>query len=98
MEEDQIEPAAEENAADSAITSNAEAPQMISTPTQAQDAATSMPAESVYSIAELSGATTALGTRPECIMAALRESEKTEFTLPEAKQIVNKFLKREVKR
>lgn len=37
------------------------------------------------------------GTRPECVSAALRSAEKTECTVSEAKVIVEKFLKREVK-
>ncbi len=54
--------------------------------------------ESKYSIAELESATKKLGAKPECIYAALKEKQKESFTLVEAKQIVNQFLKREVKK
>ncbi len=37
------------------------------------------------------------GTRQECVAAALKTAGKPEYTLPEAKGIVEKFLKREVK-
>lgn len=34
---------------------------------------------------------------PECVAAALKKADKTEFTLTEAKKIVSEFMKREVK-
>ena len=37
------------------------------------------------------------GTRQECVAAALKAAGKTECTVLEAKEIVEKFLKREVK-
>lgn len=53
---------------------------------------------SVYTAKELAEqADTLFGTRPECIMAALRTEKKTEFTVDEARDLVKKFLKREVK-
>lgn len=53
---------------------------------------------SVYTVKELAEQADILfGTRPECIMAALRTEKKTEFTVDEARNLVKKFLKREVK-
>ena len=53
--------------------------------------------ESVYSIAELAAnAKKVFGTRPECVVAALKTAEKQECTIAEAKEIIEKFLKREV--
>ena len=54
--------------------------------------------ESVYSASELAAnAKKVFGTRQECVAAALRAAGKTECTVTEAKEIVEKFLKREVK-
>lgn len=56
------------------------------------------PQESVYSVNELAvNAKKVFGTRQECVVAALRAAGKTECTVTEAKGIVEKFLKREVK-
>ncbi len=53
---------------------------------------------SVYSVNELAAnAKKVFGTRQECIMAALRAAGKTECTVAETKEIVEKFLKREVR-
>ncbi len=53
---------------------------------------------SVYTVKELAEQADILfGTRPECIMTALRTEKKTEFTVDEARNLVKKFLKREVK-
>jgi hypothetical protein len=69
----------------------------VSTPTKKVDDKGSK-LESRYSITELENATKKLGAKPECIYAALKENQKESFTLEEAKQIVNQFLKREVKK
>ena len=54
--------------------------------------------ESVYSVNELAAnARKIFGTRQECVAAALKASGKTECTVSEAKKIVEKFLKKEVK-
>ena len=54
--------------------------------------------ESVYSASELAAnAKKVFGTRQECVAAALKAAGKTECTVTEAKEIVKKFLKREVK-
>ncbi len=54
--------------------------------------------ESVYQASELAAnAKKVFGTRQECVAAALRAAGKTECTVTEAKEIVEKFLKREVK-
>lgn len=54
--------------------------------------------ESVYPASELAAnAKKVFGTRQECVAAALKVAGKTECTVTEAKEIVGKFLKREVK-
>ena len=54
--------------------------------------------DAVYSANELAvNARKIFGTRQECVAAALRASGKTECTISEAKDIVEKFLKKEVK-
>ena len=54
--------------------------------------------ESVYSASELAAnAKKVFGTRQECVAAALKAAGKTECTVTEAKEIVGKFLKTEVK-
>ena len=54
--------------------------------------------ESAYPVSELAAnAKKIFGTRQECVSAALKASGKTECTVSEAKVIVEKFLKKEVK-
>jgi len=54
--------------------------------------------ESEYTAAEFAqNASTLFKTRPECVVAALRAAEKETCTLSEAKEIVDKFLEKEVK-
>lgn len=54
--------------------------------------------DAVYSANELAAnARKIFGTRQECVAAALRASGKTECTVQEAKGIVEKFLKKEVR-
>ena len=54
--------------------------------------------ESVYPASELAAnAKKVFGTRQECVAAALKAAGQTECTVTEAKEIVGKFLKREVK-
>lgn len=56
------------------------------------------PQESIYPASELAAnAKKVFGTRQECVAAALKAAGKTECTVTEAKGIVGKFLKREVK-
>lgn len=63
-----------------------------------QKPAPNVPQESKYSIGELAiNARAIFGTVPECVTAALRANEKAEYTVTEAKTIVEKFLKKEVK-
>ena len=53
--------------------------------------------ESFYSVNELaSDAKEVFGTRQECVSAALKAAGKLEYTISEAKGIVEKFLKKEV--
>ena len=54
--------------------------------------------ESTYSVNELAAnAGKIFKTRQECVAAALKAVGKTECTVTEAKKIVEKFMKREVK-
>lgn len=53
--------------------------------------------EAVYSVSELAAnAKELFKTRPECISAAMKNAGKTKCTVSEAREIVGKFLKREV--
>lgn len=53
--------------------------------------------ESVYTARELAdNARELFGTRPECVTAALKAANKESCTVSEAKEIVGKFMKREV--
>lgn len=53
--------------------------------------------ESVYTAGEFAAnARKIFGTRAECVVAALKAAGKSECTISEAKEIVQKFLKREV--
>ena len=55
-------------------------------------------AESVYTVSELAGnARSVFGTMQECVVAALKTDGKAEYTVSEAKEIVSKFLQKEVK-
>lgn len=55
-------------------------------------------ADGVYSAAELSAAARHIfKTTPEIVRAALKQAGKTEAAVTEAKEIVNKFLYKEVK-
>lgn len=54
--------------------------------------------EPVYTAGEFAAnAGKIFGTRQECVVAALKAVGKSECTVSEAKEIVGKFLKREVK-
>ncbi len=54
--------------------------------------------EPVYSAGEFAAnAGKIFGTRQECAAAALKAAGKSEYTVSEAKEIVEKFMKREVK-
>lgn len=54
--------------------------------------------ESVYTVNELAtNGKKVFGARQECVSAALRAAGKAECTVSEAKEIVEKFLKKEVK-
>ena len=55
------------------------------------------PAESVYTVSELAGNASVFGTMQECVVAALKTDGKAEYTVSEAKEIVSKFLQKEVK-
>ena len=48
------------------------------------------PAESVYTVSELAG-------NARSVVAALKTDGKAEYTVSEAKEIVSKFLQKEVK-
>ena len=54
--------------------------------------------ESAYPVSDRAAyAKKIFGTRQECVSAALRAAGKAECTVSEAKEIVEKFLKKEVK-
>lgn len=54
--------------------------------------------ESAYPVSELAAnAKKLFGTRQECAEAALRAAGKTGCTVAEAKEIIEKFLRKEVK-
>ena len=53
--------------------------------------------EAIYLAGELAAnARKIFGTRPECVAAALKAAGKSACTVSEAKEIVERFLKREV--
>lgn len=54
--------------------------------------------ETVYTVSEFgANAKKIFGVRQECVLAALKAAGKSECTIPEAKKIVEMFMKREVK-
>ncbi len=54
--------------------------------------------DSVYQISELAGnAGKLFATRQECVTAALGAAGRKEYSVTEAKKIVDKFLKKEVR-
>lgn len=56
--------------------------------------------EAKYTVSELAAAADKVLGRPvapECVVAALKIAGKTEVTIQEAKDLVNKFLKKEVR-
>lgn len=55
------------------------------------------PAESVYSVSELADNHNLFGVNREIVVVALQKAGKTAATFAEAKLIVDKFKKREVK-
>lgn len=56
------------------------------------------PREPAYPVGELAaGAKKVFGVRQECVLAALKAVGKPDYTVAEAKEIVERFLKREVK-
>ncbi len=69
------------------------------TPTQeAPTAKVQPPAASMYTAADLTDAArTRFGVPPEVVKAALRDAGKDKVTMAEAREIVMKFMKREVK-
>lgn len=67
-------------------------------PVQAPRKGTKVLTEAVYSVKELAAnARKLFGTRQECVTAALKAAGKSECTIAEAKEIVGRFLKKEVR-
>ena len=91
MEEKLMEAEAVEATAEAA----AEAP-VEETPKKKAKAKKAAPSEPTYTVKELASAYKRLGTRPECVTAAMRVAGKEEATLTEAKKLVEAFLKRKV--
>lgn len=65
--------------------------------TSQKEKASKKTAEPVYSAEELSNAADRFGTRKECVAAALKYYGKDRATVKEAKELINKFLSKEVK-
>lgn len=79
-------------------TKNATAAETAEQPTEAPAQKQKAQKESVYSVKELAAnASKIFKTRQECVVAALKVDGKAEYTVSEAKEIVEKFLKKEVK-
>lgn len=55
------------------------------------------PTESTYPAAELAKAHKTLGTSYEIVVVALKQAGKERATITEAKEIIARFMKREVK-
>jgi len=69
----------------------------VPTPSKKQVPAKKAKEGPMYPVKELAAnAGRLFGTRQECVMAALSEGGDTEYTVLEAKRIVEGFLKREV--
>ena len=79
-------------------TKSATVAETAETPAEAPKSEQKVQKESVYSIKELAAnARKIFGTRQECVVAALKVDGKSQYTVSEAKVIVEKFLKKEVK-
>jgi len=53
--------------------------------------------EAIYTVSEFAAnARKIFKTKPECVAAALKAARKSECTISEAKEIVGRFLKKEV--
>lgn len=80
------------------ITKNATSAETTEQPTGAPAEEQKAQKESVYSVKELAAnAKKIFNTRQECVVVALKVDGKAEYTVSEAKEIVEKFLKKEVK-
>lgn len=79
-------------------TKSATVAETAETPAEAPKPEQKTQKESMYSIKELAAnARKIFGTRQECVVAALKVDGKSQYTVSEAKVIVEKFLKKEVK-
>lgn len=79
-----------------ATTQEAEKQTSVAAPVKETKTATAQ--ESTYKISELAAnAGKLFNTRPECVTAALKAEKKETFTVSETKDIVSKFLVKEVK-
>lgn len=65
--------------------------------TSHKERASKKTADPVYSAEELSDAAGRFGTHKECVAAALKYYGKDRATVKEAKELINKFLSKEVK-
>lgn len=65
--------------------------------TSQKEKASKKTVEPAYSAEELSNAADRFGTRKECVAAALKYYGKDRATVKEAKELINKFLSKEVK-
>lgn len=79
-------------------TKSATVAETAETPAETPKSEQKVQKESMYSIKELAvNARKIFGTRQECVVAALKVDGKSQYTVSEAKVIVEKFLKKEVK-
>ncbi len=89
------EPASLQDTTTGAATNNQPNPEALQKTAKPQ---AKKPSEITYSVAELAGAARArFGVLPEVVTTAMRVANKAKATLPEAKQIIEQFTKREVK-
>lgn len=70
---------------------------MASNPKTTTDAPKAAPVESVYSASELAANHKIFGVNRDIVVVALRKAGKDFATVTEAKAIIDKFKKREVK-
>ncbi len=73
------------------------APKAAAVNAPAKPAANSVPKASTYSIDEFAAASKTMGATPDVVRAALRTAGKTAYTKNDAKMIIEKYKKKEVK-
>lgn len=69
----------------------------VKTQAKQSEMKTSVKNEPTYTIEEFASAPESVGANADIVVAALASSGKDKFTVNEAKEIINKFKKKEVK-